>query len=150
MKVMVTDLGYSIFINNNYFKDVSFENKETVNATLKKLFNYIEENYKIKFHGFYKVKIYPNKIGIFIDIIKLDDDVYASHEIDFRVVIIYNKDMYFKYEDYSLFNNENIFFYKDYYYLNIKYIDNYIKYADMGSVVFIDDIDYNECIEIKK
>lgn len=147
---MVTDLGYDIFINNAYFKDISFENKEHVNIILKKLFNYIEEKYKIKFHGFYKVKIYPNKVGIFMEIIKLDDDVYQAHDIDFRVVIIYNKDMYFKYEDYFLFDNEHVFFYKEYYYLDIKYIDNFTKYADMGSVVFIDDIDYSKCIDIKK
>ena len=80
--------------------------------------------------------------------LKIDDDIYDPGEVDFRVIIIYNKDIYFEYDDYSLIKNKNVFFYNGKYFIDIKYIDNYIRYCDYGSIVLLDDIDLNRLIYI--
>ncbi len=138
-----------IFIILNYVSnDLNFEDKNVINKFVKQIFFKLKSYYHLNVNGFYKVKIYPNKLGLFIEMLKIDDDIYDPGEVDFRVIIIYNKDIYFEYDDYSLIKNKNVFFYNGKYFIDIKYIDNYIRYCDYGSIVLLDDIDLNRCIYI--
>ena len=150
MKIIENSNGLNIIISNKYLKDNKWDNKDEIDIFLEKVINNLKKYYNVKLKGFYKIKIYPNNICIYIEMIKLDDDNYDSNEIDYRVVVIFNKDIYFKYEDYSLIDNENVFFYDNNYYINTNYIDDYIYYAEMGELVFIDDIDINKIKYINK
>ena len=150
MKIIENSNGLNIIISNKYLKDNKWDNKDEIDIFLEKVINNLKKHYNVKLNGFYKIKIYPNNICIYIEMIKLDDDNYDSNEIDYRVVVIFNKDIYFKYEDYSLIDNENIFLYDNNYYINTNYIDDYIYYAEMGELVFIDDIDINKIKYINK
>ncbi len=150
MKIIENSNGLNIIISNKYLKDNKWDNKDEIDIFLEKVINNLKKHYNVKLNGFYKIKIYPNNICIYIEMIKLDDDNYDSNEIDYRVVVIFNKDIYFKYEDYSLIDNENVFFYDNNYYINTNYIDDYIYYAEMGELVFIDDIDINKIKYINK
>ena len=150
MKIIENSNGLNIIISNKYLKDNKWDNKDEIDIFLEKVINNLKKHYNVKLNGFYKIKIYPNNICIYIEMIKLDDDNYDSNEIDYRVVVIFNKDIYFKYEDYSLIDNENIFLYDNNYYINTNYIDDYIYYVEMGELVFIDDIDINKIKYINK
>ena len=150
MKIYESDDCLNIFLNNIYFKEVDWDDKKNIEDRLNNLFIKMKKFYKINLKGFYKVKVYPNTIGTFIELIKLDDENYDYSEIDFRVVVIFNKEFYFKFENYDLFGNKNIIFYNNSYYINIEEIDNYLKYADMGDIVVDDLIDFNKCIYINK
>ena len=33
---------------------------------------------------------------------------------------------------------------------NVKYLEDFSRYADMGSIEFLDDIDFNDCIFVNK
>ena len=101
--------------------------------------------------GFYKIKIYPHEVGVFIEVIKLDDDNYDGSDIEFRVMVIFNKEMYLKTSDISYISDvSNIIFYNDNYYVDLDSLDNILSVIDMGQIDFEDEIDFDKCIYIKK
>ena len=149
MKLNIIEGGYELFINNSFF-NIYLDNKKEMHEYIKNLILKLKRIYKINIKGFYKIKIYLNKILTYINFIKIDDDNYDNDEIDFRILIIYNKEIYFKYEDYNLINNKNVFYYKDFYYINIDYLDEFIKYLEYGNIVLLDNVDYKNVFYINK
>ncbi len=151
MKVEENNDGINIFLNNIYFKDVIWDSKSTIEESIRDIILKVKKYYKVQLKGFYKIKIYPHEVGVFIEVIKLDDDNYDGSDIEFRVMVIFNKEMYLKTSDISYISDvSNIIFYNDNYYVDLDSIDNILSVIDMGQIVFEDEIDFDKCIYIKK
>lgn len=102
---------YKIFINSSYTKDLDYLNKDEVIGFIK-LFILKLKN-KLSLRGFYKIRVYPkNKIGVFLDITKLDD-IDLSNNLDLRVMIMYDEEYYFETDDYDVIKECNDIRYMD-------------------------------------
>ncbi len=97
--------NYNIFINGALLKEVSLTDKEGLIQFIKKFILKIKN--RLNLHGFYKVKVIPNKkIGVFLDIIKLDD-LDLANTLDLRVVVFLDEPIYYETNDYELVENCN-------------------------------------------
>ena len=140
MKIEIIEDGYKLFIQNIYFKDINWNDKESVIDRIKEIINKIKKRYNLKIKGLYRVKVYPNKAGVLIYILLLDEDNYSNIDLDLRIVIIFNKDIYLKVEDSSFLMDNNLpYIYKDSYYINVENIDIIDKYIEYGTLVLEDE-----------
>ncbi len=111
---------YSIFLNKKYINNILLSSREEIVGCVKTILYKLKT--RLKLHGFYKVKVYPQeKVGIFLDVIKLDESD-LSNNLDLRIVVYLDEDIYFETEDYFLLED-----YKD-----IRYFDGlfYCKVDD--------------------
>ena len=68
---------------------------------------------RLNLRGFYKLKVYLNsKIGIFLDVNKLDD-IDLTNNLDLRILVLDDVDFYFETDDYDVIKNCNDKRYKD-------------------------------------
>ena len=137
MKVEITDDGLRIFVQNVYFKNLDWDNKEEVALRIKDLFIKIKKRYSLFIKGLYKVKVYPHKIGVIIEAILIDEDNYNNVDVDLRIIVLYQKDIYLKIDDHDFLGDLDIsYFYKDSYYVDLNEIDDIYKYIEYGNIVF--------------
>lgn len=140
MKIERLEDGYKLFIQNVYFKDINWNNKESVIERIKEIINKIKKRYNLKIKGLYRVKVYPSKVGVFLYILLLDEENYSGLDLDLRIVIIFNKNIYLKIDDSNFIIDNNLpYMYKDSYYINIDAIDTIDKYIEYGSIVLEDE-----------
>lgn len=140
MKIERLEDGYKLFIQNVYFKDINWNDKEIVIERIKEIINKIKKRYNLKIKGLYRVKVYPSKVGVFLYILLLDEENYSGLDLDLRIVIIFNKCIYLKIDDSSFIIDNNLpYMYKDSYYINIDDIDVIDKYIEYGSIVLEDE-----------
>lgn len=84
--------------------------------------------------------MFPSKVGVLLYILLLDEDNYSNLDLDLRIVIIFNKDIYLKVDDSSFIIENNLpYMYKDSYYINVDDIDKINKYIEYGSIVLEDE-----------
>lgn len=138
MKIEKIEDGYKLFIQNVYFKDINWNDKESVIERIKEIITKIKKIYNLKIKGLYRVKVYPSSVGVILYILLLDEDNYSNLDLDLRIVIIFNKDIYLKIEDSSFIGNLP-YTYKDSYYVNVEDITNIDKYIEYGSIVLEDE-----------
>ena len=140
MKIERLEDGYKLFIQNVYFKDINWNDKEIVIERIKEIINKIKKRYNLKIKGLYRVKVYPSKVGVLLYVLLLDEDNYSNLDLELRIVIIFNKDIYLKVDDSSFLIDNNLpYIYKDSYYINIDNIDIIDKYIEYGSIVLEDE-----------
>lgn len=151
MKIEQTSEGLNLFLNNKYFKDVNWNDKLSIEEVVRDIFKCIRESFRIKLKGFYKIKVYPNKIGTFIEVKKIDDDNYDGSEINFRIIVLFNKELYLKIDDFFYVDDSyEKLFYNDCFYVRLNEVEDIIKMIDFGDVVLEDEIDFEKCIFLKK
>lgn len=138
MKIEKIEDGYKLFIQNVYFKDINWNDKESVIERIKEIITKIKKRYNLKIKGLYRVKVYPSSVGVLLYIILLDEDNYSNLDLDLRIIIIFNKDIYLKIDDSSFIDNLP-YTYKDSYYINVEDIDVIEKYIEYGSLVLEDE-----------
>ena len=103
--------NYIIFINSNYVKADIFLIKEELIKFIKEFMFKIKN--RLNLRGFYKLKVYLNsKIGIFLDVNKLDD-IDLTNNLDLRILVLDDVDFYFETDDYEVIKNCNDKRYKD-------------------------------------
>ena len=103
--------SYRIFINILYLKDVNFENRDDINRMVKDFIK--NQKNRLNLHGFYKVKVFPNKdIGVFLEINQLEE-LEFSNSLDLRIIVYLDEKFFFETDDY--------FIIKDY--TDIRYLD---------------------------
>lgn len=140
MKIEVIDDGLKIFCQNYFFKDISWDEKDEVIDKIKEIFLKIRRNYHVHIKGLYRVKVYPSKYGVIIEAVQIEEETYTSADVDLRIIILFQKDIYLKIEDSSFIENKKVsYFYKDNYYLDIDEKD-INKYIEFGSLVLDDEI----------
>lgn len=102
---------YSIFINSNYVNDEVYLVKDELIKFIKEFIFKIKN--RLNLRGFYKIKVYLNKkIGIFLDVNKLDD-IDLTNNLDLRVLVLSDVDFYFETDDYEVIEKCNDKRYKD-------------------------------------
>lgn len=138
MKIEKIEEGYKLFVQNVYFKDINWNDKESVIERIKEIITKIKKRYNLKIKGLYRVKVYPSKVGVILYILLLDEDNYSNLDLDLRIVIIFNKNIYLKIKD-SSFIYDLPYTYKDSYYVNVEDITNIDKYIEYGSIVLEDE-----------
>lgn len=142
MKVeKINDKLLSIFLNIYYFKKTDINNKLELINIIKELLNKVENRFNLNLNGFYKINVYPNKkLGVFLDLIKIDDNEFTSGA-DFRIVIHQNEKFYLEtdnYEDFKYIKRKKYFNRK--FYINIEDLKNITKEIDLGNIIYGNDI----------
>jgi len=151
MKIEQTSEGLNLFLNNKYFKDVDWDDKISIEKGVREVFRCIRNNFRVKMKGFYKIKIYPNRIGTFLEVKKIDDDNYDGSEINFRIIVLFNKDLYLRMDDFFYLDTKcEKLFYNNNYYVKLNEVDDILSIVDFGDVVLDDEIDFERCIFLKK
>lgn len=128
---------FDIFINFCYFKNVDLSNKIDLINVIKELLIKIDSRYNLNINGFYKIKVYPkDKIGIFLNIIKIDDNEFSSGS-DFRIVIYPNEKFLLETDNYEILD-QNILkkYYNGKFYIDIDDIKNIYNIIDMGNIIY--------------
>ncbi|MCI8346875.1 MAG: hypothetical protein HFJ12_02880 [Bacilli bacterium] len=131
----------SVFINNFYFKDVDLTKKIEFVSIIKDLITKIDTRYKLNLNGFYKIKVYPHKkIGVFLDIIKIDDNEF-SNGADFRIVVYQNEKFFLQTECYEQINSDiKKRYYNHNFYIDINDIDDIYQLTDIGTIIYGDSV----------
>ena len=129
MKIEMFNKEYYIFISKYYIDKIDYSDKNSVGEVVKDyLFRYKD---KLNLNGFYKVKVYSNKyVGLFLEINCLEESEYLNN-LDLRVLVYLDEDIYFCCDDYFLISNFNkIYHYDDKFF---GYVD---KDVDVGLLEF--------------
>ena len=135
MKVESMEDGFRIFVQNNYFDKIDWDNKDKISEQVKNIFFMIKKNYHISIKGLYRVKVYPNKLGVLIIAIKLDNESYGSSEFDLRIIVFFDKEIYLKFDDCYLLDKLKLsYFYKDDYFVNINDVSDIINCVEFGEI----------------
>lgn len=126
--------NYSIFINNSYIDIGDYTDKNNIVKKVKEIIIKIQS--MINLYGFYKVKVYVcKKIGLFIDIIKIDSNY--SDNLDLRVIVFLDEDVYVGVDDYFLVSDvKDIRNYNDKYYVKVNDLDNILNILEFGNFIY--------------
>ena len=136
MKIeLVSKDSFNIFINRGYFKNVKFNDKDNIIDIVKDFILKIKN--KLKMSGFYKVKVYVNEeVGMFLDIIKIED-IEFSNNIDLRIIVCLNEDIYFETDDYYILPNDiKVRYFLGKYYVNVNEVDNIYDILEFGRFIY--------------
>lgn len=133
MRFEVLDDKYLFFTNKIY----SFDEEKDISMFLKDMFLMINEVFSLELFGYFKVDIFIDvKIGVFVEISKLDDYISYSKKIDTKVIINRNN-FYFKTNDLSLiYQYEPIYIKDNYYYVSTKDVDNVLDLFDFCEIEY--------------
>lgn len=148
MRIENIEDGFKIFVHNTYFASINWHDKIEIENMIRDVLEKVCDNYKITLSGFYRIKIFPHKIGIFMEVIQIDEDSYDGCEVDFRIVVIFSKEMYLKFDDNDYFPEYDKFYIDDYYYINLEEFDDFLRASDFGEVISRDDIDFGNSLFI--
>ena len=136
---LLNDDDIDVFVNKCYLDDDQMDDKEPLLLNIRDIITKIDQRYHLNLSGFYKIKAYVNKkVGLFLNIIKIDDNEF-NNEVDFRIVLFKNEPFLLELDEYSdLDFNFSKKYYNDKFYVNIDDLGDYIKYSDMGNIVYGD------------
>ena len=96
---------YNIFINREYLKGKDYSVKEDIVKVVKEIIFKLRG--RLGLRGFYKIKVFPQKIiGIFLEVIKLDETEF-SNSLDLRIITYMDEKFYFETDDYFKIANCN-------------------------------------------
>ena len=141
MKIEIIDKdNIYFFINNLYINNIDLNSKEEVSNYIKELI--IKYHKRINMKGFYKVVVYTNKkIGVFIDVFKIDDSLY-SRSLDLKIIVNTNDKVYFKTKEYNVIPKDiDVYYYNKYFYFDITHIQDIIKIVDYGSFIYGEELE---------
>lgn len=134
--------SYILFLSNDYIGTIDFDSKEEIGLYLKKIIVLLKNRYDLVLRGFYEVNIYINeKIGLFIEIENIEDYDFMTEDIDLRIVVHFDSDVYFKTDNYDVISNySRIKFLNDNYYVSVEDIsvNDIVKLIESGDFIYGD------------
>jgi len=136
LEILGTD-NYLLFINSDKLFSVDFDSKEEIIGLVKEFIIKIQDLYCLNMNGFYKIRVFPNKvIGLFMEIEKMDDIEYEKN-IDLRIIVYLNEKFYLKVDDFDFvpYNISSIY-YMDHYYMNMNDIEEILSLIEYGEIVY--------------
>lgn len=139
MKVEYTEDGLRVFLQNIYFNDVDLEDKDNIVSKLNYIFDFITDVYHYSIKGLYRVKVYPTRICFIIDLVLLDKDTYSGNDFEFKILVILNKKIYFKTEEFSLVKDMDYYYNDGFYYVNLDKISDFNSYSEFGNIILGDE-----------
>lgn len=124
-----------IFIN---ILNVSSTEKSDLIDTVKNII--IKYRNRLKLRGFYKVKVYVNeKVGLFIDLCKIDDIDY-SNALDLRVLVFYDEKVYFGTDDYFILGGcRKVRYFEEEFYCDVSDVD-VLRVVEFGHFIYGDEV----------
>lgn len=131
--------SYVLFLSTDYIGTIAFDSKEEIGLYLKDIIVLLRKRYGLVLKGFYEVNIYINeKVGMFIEIENIDDYDFLIEEIDLKIIIHFDSEVYFKTNNYDFISN----------YSSIKFLDNnyYINVVDINDNDIIKLIEFGEFV----
>ena len=128
----INDTDYKIY----YYKDNI--NKDCLYDRIRDIIKSIQKRLKLK--GFYKVVVFCKKIGLFIQLIYVDDNLYKNI-LDLKIEII-DDDVYFKTSDYFVIKDlSNIRYFNNMYYVLVNDdFDRVLDRIEFGEFLFGYDV----------
>lgn len=131
---------FSIFINDGLIKDVIYESKDELIKFIKDFILKIRN--KLGMRGFYKIRVYPQeKIGVFLDVLKLDD-IDLTNNLDLRVIIMNDDKFYYETDEYERIENCNDKRYMDglFYCVVDDSFDKILEKVEFGRFIYGKDV----------
>lgn len=130
---------FSIFINRLYFSMIDYSDREQLVEHVKKILKKMKS--RLNLRGFYKIKVFVHeKVGIFLDAIKLEDLDY-SNALDLRVIVFLDEKIYFETEDYFVIEHiPGIRYYRNKYYCLVDDIDNLYEILEFGKFIYGEEV----------
>ena len=118
------DLTFDIYVKKQVIEDVDFNDRESLEKYLKKLFKTLKNKYNITVEGFYDITVYIDKYyGVIFHLEKEDLDYYDfyKNQVDMRIITIDTEFMY-KVDDIplNLLDKINVFAINNEIYIKIK------------------------------
>lgn len=134
-----SDGEISIFVSSSYKGICDCYEKEKLVEVVKDVVKKLKRKLNLK--GFYKLKVFFNKVvGIFIRAIKVDEVEY-SNVLDLRVIVYTDQDIYFETDDYFMIKDvKNVRFYKNKFYCLVDDIFNIYKVVDWGRFIYGEEV----------
>lgn len=128
--------SFSIFINRAYVKDIDFTIKDDVINFVRDFI--VRLKTRLNLRGFYKIKVFPHdKVGFFLDVVKLDD-MDMSNNLDLRIIIMSECDIFFETDNYELINtcNEKRYFDGLFYCIVDDSFDEILEKVEWGRFIY--------------
>lgn len=139
MRVEEIDIDeYLVYFSHDYLKNIDFSSKEEIMDYTKDMVLKLKKNYGVSLLGYYQMNIYANRrIGMFVELKKLDDLDFDLLTIDFKVVIFLDQPFYLKTRNFDIVSKCRPLYYShDFYYIDLETVDNYIPYLEFGDIVY--------------
>ena len=120
----IDDLTMDIYVKKELINDLDFNDKDTLEKYLKKLFKTLKNKYSITIEGFYDIDVYIDKYyGVVFHLEKENIDYYDyfKNQVDMRIITIDTEFMY-EVEDIprSILNKVNVLVIDDNIYIKLK------------------------------
>lgn len=115
------------------YKNINIE--EDIRSAIKKIINKLKDYLELK--GYYKVYVYYRKIGLFLNLIRVEDSL-CKEGLDLSLILDDNNLVYYKTTNYSLIKKLNNIKYLDGYFYCIidDYFDKILEKVEFGEFVF--------------
>ena len=140
----VSENQYTIYINNQYFASLDCNNKEEITKNVKQLVIKLNQIYRLNLSGFYKMNLYLNKrIGMMIELYKLEDFGIEIKTIDLRITIYLNSEIWVMVKDWEIIKESaQIYYYDGYYYSDIANFkdEKLLEITEWGNFIYGDEI----------
>ena len=136
----IVDDKYILFINNYSFNKYD---EEELSVFLKDVFLILSDVYSINVYGYFMVDIYiDEKIGIYVEISRIDNCITYSKKIDTKVNFVLDS-FYLKTKDLSkIFSYSPIYYFNNNYYVSTKDVDNVFDIIEECEIVYRDYGDF--------
>lgn len=122
-------------LNDGNYKVYYYKDNDEVKEIIKRI------QKRLKLNGFYKVLVINKKIGLFIELKRIEDNFYKN-TLELKIDVI-DSDVYFKTKDYFVIKDLSNIRYKDemYYCIVDESFDEILEKVEFGDFVFGYDID---------
>ena len=141
----LSDNQLMIYINNQYFVSLDWNNKEEITKNVKNLILKLNRIYHLELSGFYKMTIYLNKkVGMMIELSKLEDFGIEIKTIDLRITIYLNSEIWIAVKDWDMVKTSPIIYYHNgYYYSDIATFskEKLMQITEWGNFIYGEEIE---------
>lgn len=115
------------------YKNINID--EDIRSAIKKIINKLKDY--LELNGYYKVYVYYRKIGLFLNLIRVEDSL-CKEGLDLSLILDDDNLVYYKTTNYSLIKKLNNIKYLDGYFYCIidDYFDKILEKVEFGEFIF--------------
>ena len=138
MRLEVERDKYFLYVNQEYCKNMDFNSKESIASYAKTLVLRLKRIYGIVLQGFYQMKVFVNDfVGMFIELVKLDDFEFELMTIDLKVIIFLHQTFLLQCTDLDFLDHfSNVYFMDPYYYGVLRKDEFLLPDLEYGKLVY--------------
>lgn len=138
MRLEVEQDKYFLYVNQDYCKEVDFTSKESIASCAKSFVLRLKKIYGIILHGFYQMKVYVSDfLGIFIELVKLEDFEFELMTIDLKVIVFLHQTFLLQCTDFDFFEHfSSVYFRAPYYYGVLQKDEFVLPCLEYGKLIY--------------